>query len=83
MSQRVLAIDDETDLLALIRGILGEQGVKVETASSGEEGVTKALESPSPVSSSIIQTTSREIGASVDDHKDTFSIRSAALSVGD
>jgi len=43
VSIRVLAIDDETDILRLIRIKLEKEGFEVITASDGEEGVEKVL----------------------------------------
>ncbi|MDD1721653.1 MAG: response regulator transcription factor [Euryarchaeota archaeon] len=43
MSIRVLAIDDEDDVLRLIRIKLEREGFEVMTASNGEEGVEKVL----------------------------------------
>jgi DNA-binding response OmpR family regulator len=40
---RVVAIDDESDILRLIRIKLSKEGFDVSTASDGEEGVTKVL----------------------------------------
>lgn len=40
---RVLAIDDEADILQLIRLKLSKEGFDVSTASNGEEGIEKAL----------------------------------------
>jgi CheY-like chemotaxis protein len=40
---RVLAIDDEADILQLIRLKLSKEGFDVYTASNGEEGIEKAL----------------------------------------
>jgi len=43
VSIRVLAIDDEGDILRLIRIKLEKEGFEVITASDGEEGVEKVL----------------------------------------
>jgi len=43
VSIRVLAIDDEDDILRLIRIKLEKEGFEVITASNGEEGVEKVL----------------------------------------
>lgn len=40
---RVVAIDDEADILRLIRIKLSKEGFEVSTASDGEEGVRKVL----------------------------------------
>lgn len=43
MSKRVLVIDDDPDVLATTKGMLGVHGFDVVTANGGEEGVAKAL----------------------------------------
>ena len=42
MKQRILAIDDEVDVLAIVRGLLSTGGFAVDTAESGPEGLEKA-----------------------------------------
>ena len=49
MAKRVLAIDDETDALIIIKGTLAQEGYEVETATSGEEGLRKAAANPPDV----------------------------------
>jgi DNA-binding response OmpR family regulator len=46
---RVLVIDDEKDLVALVRYHLEREGFQVESASSGEAGLQRALEDPPAV----------------------------------
>ena len=46
MEQRILVIDDEPDLLELIRFNLVQVGFSVETAETGSEGLRKARRSP-------------------------------------
>jgi DNA-binding response OmpR family regulator len=43
MPIRVLAVDDEADILRMIRIKLSKAGFEVSTASDGEEAVVKAL----------------------------------------
>ncbi len=43
MTIRILAIDDEADVLHLLEVKLAKAGYQVSTARDGEEGVTKAL----------------------------------------
>jgi two-component system alkaline phosphatase synthesis response regulator PhoP len=43
MTIRVLAVDDEADILRLVRIKLEKAGFEVSTASDGEEGIEKAL----------------------------------------
>jgi DNA-binding response OmpR family regulator len=43
MATRVLAVDDETDILRLIEIKLKKSGFEVQTAHDGEEGLEKAL----------------------------------------
>ena len=43
MSKRVLVIDDDPDVLATTKVMLGADGYDVLTADGGEEGVAKAL----------------------------------------
>ena len=43
MGKRVLVIDDDPDVLATTKGMLGADGFDVVTADGGEEGVAKAL----------------------------------------
>jgi CheY-like chemotaxis protein len=43
---RVLVIDDEADLRNLIGAVLGRQGIHVEEAANGQEGLRKAHENP-------------------------------------
>ena len=42
MKQRILAIDDEVDVLSIVRGLLNTGGFAVDTAESGPEGLEKA-----------------------------------------
>ena len=42
MKQRILAIDDEVDVLSIVRGLLSTGGFAVDTAESGPEGLEKA-----------------------------------------
>lgn len=42
MGQRVLVVDDEPDLLELVRFNLVQAGYAVDTAENGEEGISKA-----------------------------------------
>lgn len=41
MSKRILAVDDDADMLDLIRNALGHEGYEVETASDGEQCLQK------------------------------------------
>ncbi|RNC67245.1 MAG: DNA-binding response regulator [Desulfuromonadales bacterium] len=43
MALRILAVDDEADVLHLLETKLGKAGYEVSTARNGEEGVEKAL----------------------------------------
>ncbi len=42
MATRILVVDDEPDLLELVRFNLAQAGFEVETAETGEEGITLA-----------------------------------------
>ena len=46
MEQRVLVVDDEPDLLELVRFNLVQAGFAVDTAETGEEGLSKARRNP-------------------------------------
>ncbi len=41
---RILVIDDDTDLLAMLKLLLKKSGYDVDTANSGEEGLRRAFE---------------------------------------
>lgn len=40
-AQRILVVDDEPNMLALFRRVLGKEGYRVECASSGEEAIER------------------------------------------
>ena len=42
MATRILVVDDEPDLLELVRINLSQAGFEVETAETGEEGLSRA-----------------------------------------
>lgn len=46
MKQRVLVIDDDPDLLAVIRGLLEVDGFGVDIAPTGGEGLSKSTAAP-------------------------------------
>jgi two-component system phosphate regulon response regulator PhoB len=46
MAQRILVIDDEPDLLELVRVNLDQAGYRVETAESGRKGLERVRSSP-------------------------------------
>ena len=46
MAQRILATDDEADILMIIRSALQSEGFEVETASSGAQCIESALANP-------------------------------------
>jgi two-component system phosphate regulon response regulator PhoB len=46
MAQRILVIDDEPDLLELVRINLDQAGYRVETAESGRKGLERVRSSP-------------------------------------
>lgn len=46
MSQRILVIDDDPDILGVITGYLEDDGFEVETAPNGMQGLAKATASP-------------------------------------
>ncbi len=43
MGRRILVIDDDDDVLGVLRGFLGEGGFQVQTAPSGAAGLEKAI----------------------------------------
>lgn len=47
--EKVLVVDDEADILELVRYNLTKEGYRVEVAMTGEEAVTKATASPPDV----------------------------------
>ncbi len=46
MAQRILAVDDDPDVLLIIRTGLTAEGYEVQTASSGQEAVESAIADP-------------------------------------
>lgn len=46
MAQRILAIDDEVDVLLIVKTALQSEGFQVETASNGPDGLALATENP-------------------------------------
>ena len=46
MGKRILAVDDEADVLMILRTALQSEGYEIKTASNGEDAVAAAQESP-------------------------------------
>jgi DNA-binding response OmpR family regulator len=46
MAKRILAVDDETDVLLIVKTALQSEGFEVQTASSGADALALARESP-------------------------------------
>ncbi|HOE96705.1 MAG TPA: response regulator [Candidatus Sumerlaeota bacterium] len=46
MPKRILAVDDETDVLLIVKTALQSEGFEVETANSGQEALPLAQENP-------------------------------------
>ena len=46
MAQRILAVDDEVDVLLIVKTALQSEGFEVETASNGPDGLAMAKDNP-------------------------------------
>jgi DNA-binding response OmpR family regulator len=46
MGKRILAVDDETDVLMILKTALQSEGFDVDTASNGPDALTQARENP-------------------------------------
>jgi DNA-binding response OmpR family regulator len=46
MGRRILAVDDETDVLMILKTALQSEGFEVETAGNGADGLALAKENP-------------------------------------
>lgn len=46
MAQRILAVDDEVDVLLIVKTALQSEGFEVETASNGPDGLALAKDNP-------------------------------------
>jgi two-component system response regulator (stage 0 sporulation protein F) len=49
MARRLLIVDDEPKIRAMLADCLGEEGLVVDTAESGEEALAKLAQAPSDV----------------------------------
>lgn len=48
MAERIFVVDDNQEILELLTVILGSEGYKVQTASSGEEALSALSQQPAP-----------------------------------
>jgi DNA-binding response OmpR family regulator len=51
---RILLVDDESDILALLEEYLGAQGFEVESAGTGWEAIEKAEKGASPFDAALV-----------------------------